>query len=257
MIQATKINFKYKEHYLINGIDFSCEKSELIAVIGPNGAGKSTFLNLLANEVKQKGNEILFKTCHYDNWCHKELPKHKAKFSQANSTDIPLSVEQVVTMGRYPYFQNDPSNTDKQVVEESMKCLDICKYKHTEYNHLSGGEKQRVHLARVLAQLNNNIENKLLFLDEPLNNLDVLHQHKILNLLKDFTSQGNTAIVIIHDLNLASQYADKILLLDKGSKVSYDKPQEVLQEHIITKVYQLPCVVTKHPLKNNPLILFG
>ncbi|MTG97883.1 MULTISPECIES: heme ABC transporter ATP-binding protein [Myroides] len=257
MIQAQKVNFKSRETYIINEIDFSCENGEFIAILGPNGAGKSTFLSVLANELHQKGNKILLKSCEYDKWCDKELPKHKAKFSQHHNNDIPLNVEDVVMMGRYPYFDHTPSDADKKAIQHSMECIDICPLKSREYNHLSGGEKQRVHLARVLSQLNNDVENKLLFLDEPLNNLDVLHQHKILELIKDFTAKGNTAIVVLHDLNLAAQFADKILLLQKGQKVSYDIPENVLTQEIISRVYNFPCVVTKNPVNNNPLIIFG
>ncbi len=257
MIEVEKLNFKTKKCYIIKDIDFECHSGEFIAVIGPNGAGKSTFMNLLCNEIHQKNNEIKFKTCQYEKWCTKELPKHKTKFSQSFTHDIPLDVQQVVLMGRYPYFESNPSPEDLEVVAQAMASLDITKYKNTQYNHLSGGEKQRVHLARVLAQLNNNIEKKLFFLDEPLNNLDVLHQHNTLQLIKEFTSKGNTAIVTIHDLNIAGQYADKILLLDKGKKIKYDKPSIVLQEELLSKIYQFPCKVITHPLNNNPLILFG
>ncbi|WP_010251155.1 heme ABC transporter ATP-binding protein [Myroides injenensis] len=257
MIQAQKINYKTKDTLIINDIDFSCENGEFIAILGPNGAGKSTFLSILANELHQKGNNILLKACEYTKWCDRELPKHKAKFSQHNNSDIPLNVEDVVMMGRYPYFDHIPSEKDKEAIQESMECIDICPLQHREYNHLSGGEKQRVHLARVLSQLNNDVDNKLLFLDEPLNNLDVLHQHRILDIIRDFTSKGNTAIVVIHDLNLAAQYADKILLLEKGKKVIYDSPEKVLTQEIISSVYNFPCIVTKNPVNNNPLIIFG
>ncbi len=257
MIQAQKVSYRSKEVHIINDIDFECNSGEFVAILGPNGAGKSTFLSLLANELHQKGNKILLKSCDYNQWCEKELPKHKAKFSQHNNSDIPLNVEDVVMMGRYPYFDHIPSEEDKKAIQYSMECIDICPLQNREYNHLSGGEKQRVHLARVLSQLNNKVENKLLFLDEPLNNLDVLHQHKILELIKDFTAKGNTAIVVIHDLNLAAQFADKILLLEKGKKVCYDTPKKVLTQEILSKVYNFPCIVTTNPVNNNPLIIFG
>lgn len=257
MIEAFTISFKAKERYLINNIDFSCNSGEFIAVLGPNGAGKSTFLNLLADELHQSGNKILLKSCEYTQWCKKTLPQHKAKFSQSFNADIPLAVEDVVMMGRYPYFEHTPSPVDKKAVQESMECIDICQLQKREYNHLSGGEKQRVHLARVLSQLKNEVENKMLFLDEPLNNLDVLHQHKILNLIKEFTQQGNSAIVVLHDLNLAAQFADKILLLNKGEKVIYDTPLTVLTQEIISEVYNFPCIVAKNPINNTPIILFG
>ncbi|MCC9042181.1 heme ABC transporter ATP-binding protein [Myroides sp. M-43] len=257
MIEAYKINYLAKGSYIINDIDFECKEGEFIAILGPNGAGKSTFLSILADEIHEKGNKVLLKSCEYPKWCTKELPKHKAKFSQHHNGDIPLNVEDVVMMGRYPYFDHIPTEEDKTAVKESMDCIDICPLQHREYNHLSGGEKQRVHLARVLSQLNNNVENKLLFLDEPLNNLDVLHQHRIMDIIKEFTAKGNTAIVVLHDLNLAAQYADKILLLEKGKKVIYDVPEQVLTQEIITKVYNFPCVVAKNPVSNNPLIIFG
>ncbi|MDR0229315.1 MAG: heme ABC transporter ATP-binding protein [Flavobacteriaceae bacterium] len=257
MIEAHSLNYIAKEHFIINDIDFSCDKGEFIAVLGPNGAGKSTFLSVLANEIHHKENKILLKSCEYSNWCKKTLPKHKAKFSQHHNSDIPLNVEDVVMMGRYPYFESIPSDSDKKAIQESMECIDVCPLQHRAYNQLSGGEKQRVHLARVLAQLNNDIDNKLLFLDEPLNNLDILHQHKILNLIKEFVQKDNTAIIVLHDLNLAAQYADKILLLEKGKKIIYDSPEKVLTQEILTSVYKFPCTVTKNPINNNPLIIFG
>src|SRR5690606_23806608 len=123
-----------------------------------------------------------------------ELAHNKAKFSQHNSNDIPLSAEDVVMMGRYPYFHANPNQEDREVVANMMDEVDISDLRNRNYNTLSGGEKQRTHLARVLAQLQNDITHKLLFLDEPLNNLDVKHQHKVLHTIKNFTKKGNTAI---------------------------------------------------------------
>src|SRR5690606_33071877 len=121
-----------------------------------------------------------------------------------------------------------------------------------EYEQLSGGEKQRLHLARVFTQLENNIENKLLLLDEPLNNLDVAHQFKTLHLIKEFTQKKNTALVVLHDLNIAAQFADRLILLNKGRIELFDKPEKVLTQERISNVYQYPCSIVHHPANGQP-----
>lgn len=258
MIKVARIDYKVKSGVsILKNIDFSAEKGQLISILGPNGAGKSTLLSLLANEICQNKNDIELKSMPYPKWSSKELPKHKAKFSQQNNADIPLNVREIVMMGRYPYFDSNPSKRDEEAIQLHMQQTDVAQLQDRAYNSLSGGEKQRVHLARVLSQLENEIDEKVLFLDEPLNNLDVLHQHKILNLIKQFTQRGNTAIVVLHDLNLAAQFSDKILLLKKGEKVSYDIPEKVLTREIISSVYNFPCTVCVNPVNKNPLIIFG
>lgn len=257
MLQAKNINYNKNTLVIVDAIDFECNPGELIGILGPNGAGKSSFLSILANEFLQKGNHIIFKNNEYKKWNSKELPKHKAKFSQNNNTDIPLKVFDVIMMGRYPYFDNNPSQDDEDAVLYSMRKTDTELLSNIEYNHLSGGEKQRIHLARVIAQLENDNSNKILFLDEPLNNLDVLHQHNFLQYIKDFTSKGNTALVVLHDLNLAAQFTDKILLMKKGKKVCFDSPEKVLTQEIISDVYNYPCTLTTNPITNHPLIIFG
>lgn len=257
MLQADHIHFSHKTKEILHNITISCREGAFISIIGPNGAGKSTLLSVLANEFPLRNNQILLKDKSYQDWSSKELPMHKAKFSQQNQSDIPLTVQDIVLMGRYPYFHHNPSNMDLTAIENAMKSTDIWHFKEREYNHLSGGEKQRVHLARVLAQLDNEIDTKILFLDEPLNNLDVLHQHKILNLIRGFTQKGNTAIVVLHDLNLAAYYSDKILLMKNGRKVLFDHPENVLTQETLSEVYNFPCTVCRNPVNNCPLILFG
>jgi iron complex transport system ATP-binding protein len=212
---------------------------------------------MLANEMGQSEEPIYFKKKTFEEWDQKILPQHKAKFSQQNSNDIPLTVNDVVMMGRYPYFNSVPQQSDIDAVMKSMAETDVVAMKDRDYNTLSGGERQRVHLARVLAQLENDIAHKLVFMDEPLNNLDILHQHRILHTLKNFTELGNTAIVVLHDLNLAAQFADQVLLLKKGKIVSHDKPEKVFTKEIISKVYNFPCTICLNPVNQNPLIIFG
>lgn len=256
MIKAHQISYKHKEFHILDAVDFHLEYGEFLAIVGPNGAGKSSLLSVLANEVKSK-QQILFKDKNINEWKVSELSKHKAKFSQHNSNDIPLDVKDVVMMGRYPYFDAQPGQEDLEAMNNMMYETDVFHLKDREYNTLSGGEKQRVHLSRVLAQLQNSIAHKLLFLDEPLNNLDVKHQYKALEIIKKFTQKANSAVVVLHDLNLAAQYADKILLMKSGRVAAYGTPEQVFTPENISKAYNFPCTICEHPITSNPMIIFG
>jgi len=256
MIKAQQISYRHKEFHILDNVDVSLGYGEFLAIVGPNGAGKSSLLSVLANEVKCR-QQILFKDKNITDWKITELSKHKAKFSQHNSNDIPLEVKDVVMMGRYPYFDAQPKEQDLQAAHEMMSETDIQHLKEREYNTLSGGEKQRVHLSRVLAQLKNEITQKLLFLDEPLNNLDVKHQYRALEIIKNFTQNENSAVVVLHDLNLAAQYADKILLMKSGKVAAYGTPEEVFTAENISEAYNFPCTICDHPITSNPMIIFG
>lgn len=258
MIKGQNINYQSQKISILKDVDINVGFGEFLAIVGPNGAGKSSLLNLLANEIKTDNKKnIQFKDKILSDWNLEELSKHKAKFSQHNAQDIPLLVADVVMMGRYPYFSSQPQQEDFESVQKAMTETDIVHFQKREYNSLSGGEKQRVHLARVLAQLDNEIENTLLFLDEPLNNLDIMHQYKTLELIKDFTKSNNTAIVVLHDLNLAAQFADHILLMERGEVLSYGTPEKVFTAETISKAYNFPCTICKHPVNDNTMILFG
>lgn len=256
MLEARQISYAHRKFRILDHVDIDVKNGELLVIVGPNGAGKSTLLSLLANEAAQKEDAVYFKKKKFSEWDLKELSLNKAKFSQQYNSDMPLQAEDIVMMGRYPYFQSRPRNIDRQVVDEMMRQTDIFPLKDRNYNSLSGGEKQRVHLARVLAQLQNEILHKLAFFDEPLNNLDVKHQYNILATIREFTKKGNTAILVLHDLNLAAQFADNVLLLKKGRVMAHGNPQEVFTEEIISETYNFPCAIYPNPLTRNPMIIF-
>ncbi|MEZ4839058.1 heme ABC transporter ATP-binding protein [Flavobacterium sp.] len=257
MIVAHKISYAHKKVAILQNIDVAINYGELVVIVGPNGAGKSTLLSMLSNEMSDNEEPIFFKKKTFEEWDIQQLPLHKAKFSQQYSNDIPLTVEEVVLMGRYPYFDSVPTKADNTAVEKAMKETDVIPFAKRNYNTLSGGEKQRVHLARVLTQLDNDIAHKLLFLDEPLNNLDVLHQHIVLKSIRKFTQKGNTAIVVLHDLNLAAQFATHIIMMKKGKVFCQGKPADVFTGENISQVYNFPCTICTNPINQNPLILFG
>lgn len=257
MLEAQNISYAHRKFSILEGIDVAVTNGELLVIVGPNGAGKSTLLSLLANELGSGKEPVFFKKKTFQEWDERELAHSKAKFSQNNSHDIPLTVSNVVMMGRYPYFNSAPRKIDEEAVLKAMQETDVSHLEQRDYNSLSGGEKQRVHLARVLTQLDNDVDHTLVFLDEPLNNLDVLHQHRIMQTIKSFTQKGNTAIMVLHDLNLAAQFADKVMLLKKGKIVSHDVPQQVFTRETISTVYNFPCTICPNPVNNNPLIIFG
>lgn len=256
MLEISNISYEVKGKELLQDISLSANAGELVMILGPNGAGKTTLLKSIAGEINYSG-EIIFKDKEVSHWEEKELAKHKAKFSQHNSQDIPLISREVVMMGRYPYFKNTPHRKDLKIVASSMKFTDTYQFKNRLYNQLSGGEKQRVHLARIFAQLNNSETQKMVLLDEPLNNLDVHYQHKILEHLRTFVAQGNLAVVVMHDLNLAAQFADSIVLLKNGKAVKHGTPEEVFTTDIICQVYDFPCKLITHPVAQTPMIIFG
>ena len=256
MFAVNQLNISIKTRKLLQDINFNIQPGELFVIIGPNGAGKSTLLKALTEEINYSG-EISFQQQSIKKWTTAKLAKTRAKFSQHHQQDIPLPVNEVVMMGRYPYFASKPNLTDLKVVSESLKLTEMNAFKDKSYNQLSGGEKQRVHLARIFAQLNNEFQEKLMLLDEPLNNLDVYYQHKVLEAVKGFAKKGNMAAIVMHDLNLAAQFADRILLLKDGKTVKYGDPKQVLTSKTICDVYDFPCKVMSHPLAQTPMIVFG
>ena len=256
MLAVNQLNISIKTRKLLQDINFSIQPRELFVIIGPNGAGKSTLLKALTEEINYSG-EINFQQQSIKKWTTAKLAKTRAKFSQHHQQDIPLPVNEVVMMGRYPYFASKPNLKDLKVVSESLKLTEMNAFKDKSYNQLSGGEKQRVHLARIFAQLNNEFQEKLMLLDEPLNNLDVYYQHKVLEAVKGFVKKGNMAAIVMHDLNLAAQFADRILLLKDGKTVKYGDPKQVLTSKTICDVYDFPCKVMSHPLAQTPMIVFG
>lgn len=256
MLYTQNLAYQKQGLCIVEAINLKLSPGELLAIVGPNGAGKSTLLSLLANEI-QGSSDVVFKDKSYQQWDIQHLASHKSKFSQHFNADIPLTVQEVVLMGRYPYFNHEPKAEDVAAAIDAMKKTDVYAFANRNYSQLSGGEKQRVHLARVMAQLDNTVLHKLLFLDEPLNNLDVYHQHRVMQFVRGFVNQSHTAVVVLHDLNIAAQFADRVVLMKKGRIAKMGTPNEVFESSTISDVYNFPCTICKNPINQNPLILFG
>ncbi|WP_299452498.1 heme ABC transporter ATP-binding protein [uncultured Microscilla sp.] len=260
MLQLRQVDYRIKSQDILKNISFDTIKGELIAVVGANGAGKSTLMKLISQEYLPTQGKIAWKGTPFAKATIKQMAYERAILTQNIHMSQDFPVEEVVLMGRYPHFKHRPGKYDWEVVQKVSEQTGIQPLAKRNYASLSGGEKQRVQLARALAQLHQQTGttiSKLLLLDEPLNNLDIRYQHRCLQLTKGFARNGNVVLLVIHDLNLAALYADKILLLNQGQLEAYGTPKEVLTEQCLNKCYQFSVKVATHPYHHCPVVYFG
>ena len=214
-------------------------------MIGPNGAGKSTLIKLLAGSLRPQTGTIEYDGVDIRTSRESDLAKRRAVLSQAIEIAFPLTVREVVMMGRYPHFGGRPGTADESIIEEMMAFFDVTEFADRNYQTLSGGERQRVNFARVLAQLwrrdgASSESCRYLFLDEPLTFLDIHHQIEFMNKIRDFTDTSDVVTVgVVHDLNLAARFADQIVLLSSGRIVASGTATDVLTADRIREVFQV------------------
>jgi iron complex transport system ATP-binding protein len=257
MISAKNITYAIGKRQILNNISFDAHAGELLVILGNNGAGKSTLLKAICNETKHDG-LVEFNQQNASSICSKELALKRAVLKQHTQVNLPFLVEEIVMMGRYPHFKNVETPYDYQAVQEAMQKVGVLHMAKQNYLTLSGGEQQRVQLARVLAQLQHKTDlgTRYLFLDEPVSSLDIAQQHNTLTLAKAFAKEGNVVVAVLHDLNLAAMYADKILMLKQGKVNVYGNVANALTDANITSTFDFPAYVTKHPHANHLVIYF-
>lgn len=274
MLRLEHISYTIQEKYILRDISCAMHAGETVALLGPNGAGKSTLLRAISKDIQPSSGQIHFfgkELMHYHTL---ELARMRAVLTQQSQVSMNFSVEEILMMGRYPHFNGRPTTHDHQAVHQAMQHASLEHLKKRIYPSLSGGEKQRVNLSRTLAQVWEGMQNpsldrpdlsrlgtavpgKLLLLDEPLNNLDIEHQHQSLEMAREFASRGNTVITVLHDLNMAARFADKLLLLSEGKLFAAGTPEEVLNAENISHVFHYPAEVHKHPFLDCPMVYYG
>jgi iron complex transport system ATP-binding protein len=253
LIEAKNITCGYHGQPVLH--DISCEifQGEFFGIIGPNGSGKSTFLKCASGCLQPFGGKVYYEYEDIYSIPARELAKRFAFVGQDPGFNFSFSAEEIVAMGRIPYLPRLRAENaqDAQVIKEAMRVTDTLKFSEREINSLSAGERQLVVIARAIAQ-----QPCVLFLDEPTAHLDIGHQVHILNLIKDLSRNRNiTVIIVLHDLNLASEYCDRILLFDKGRMRKIGTPEQVLTFDTIEQVYRTLVVVNQNPFTGNPHIL--
>ena len=218
MIEASKISYQVSGKNLVKPLNVTFHAGEMAVIMGANGAGKSTLLKLLTGALKPSSGNIFYKKKDLSTYTSEELAKERAVLSQSYQLNVPITVSDIIMMGRYPYFNASPTLHDQAIFDSAVHTLGITHLLDRDYNTLSGGEAQKVQMARVLAQVwqNKGDKPKVLYLDEPVSSLDMKYQHEILGITKRFAEAGNAVITVLHDVNLALQYADRIYFIKNG-----------------------------------------
>jgi iron complex transport system ATP-binding protein len=236
MLEARDITFKVGTRELLSGVSAAFESAKLHLIIGPNGAGKSTLIKVLARLLRPTSGEIEYEGQNVATSSEITLARKRAVLSQAIEVAFPLSVREVVMMGRYPHFGGSPGPADHKIVDDLIDFVDVSQFIDRNYQTLSGGERQRVNFARVLSQVwpsehqsSDFPRCRYLFLDEPLTFLDIHHQIDFMKKVREFSAAADTLTIgVVHDLNLAARFADRLYMLDSGRIVAAGTPDEVL-----------------------------
>jgi iron complex transport system ATP-binding protein len=253
MIRMEKVQCGYGSTIVLDGIDLEIKKGEIVGIIGPNGSGKTTVLRSITRLIKPMRGKIYLDDRDIYMLSHKEIAQQIAVVSQ-NLPVITMTVKEFILLGRIPYYKNLQFFENKQdliAADRAMIMTDTVRLKDHFISEMSGGEVQLAFIARAIAQ-----EPSLLLLDEPTAHLDITHQVNILDLIKRLNRQHNlTVIIVLHDLNLASEYCDRLVLMNSGKIQNVGRPEEVLTYNDIEEVYHTVVVVEKNPLSGKPFVL--
>ncbi|WP_256107360.1 heme ABC transporter ATP-binding protein [Streptomyces sp. ODS05-4] len=235
---------------VLDGVDVTVRAGEVLALVGPNGAGKSTLLAVLAGDVRCAAGEVRVAGRPVGAWSAPELALRRAVLPQAASLAFPFPVAEVVRMGRAPWAGAPQAERDDAEVAAALAATEAADLAGRPFSALSGGERARVALARVLAQ-----RAPLLLLDEPTAALDLRHQELVLRLCRERAAAGDAVVVVLHDLGLAAAYADRVAVLHRGAVAADGPPAQVLRAPLLSRVYRQAVEVLPHPATGAPLVL--
>jgi len=258
MVQTKNISYSIGSKIILENININFEPGKLHLIIGPNGAGKSTLIKLLSKQLSPNAGTISLAGRNINNYTVQELAKNRAVLSQNIDLAFPLKVHEVVMMGRYPHFTIKPSAKDYEACKAAMQFFDVEEMAERDFLSLSGGEQQRVHFARVLAQIWFAEKNtcRYLLLDEPLTFLDVHYQFQFMHKIQALLKQPNLVIIgVVHDLNLAAKFADQIVLINNTKVLANGTHIEVLTKENIKEAYFLEPII--HQTEMGLQVFFG
>jgi len=252
MIEVQSISFRYHEEWVLRDISFQVGKGEFVGLIGPNGSGKTTLLKILYRLLSPQEGEILFEGVPLKKMNRRDIAKRIAVVAQEAYSLFPFKVMEIVLMGRSPYLGHlmFERERDLEIARKAMEWTEVLPIFERSMDELSGGERKRVFIARALAQ-----EPEVILLDEPTANLDIHHQIEFLNLILTLNRErGLTIIMASHDLNITSEFCDRLILVHRGGIYKTGIPEEVVTQENIRAVYGCEVGVDKNPISGMPRI---
>ena len=255
MLAARSVHVRAGRSRLLTDVSLTVSGEEIVAVVGPNGAGKSTLLKAMCGDMQPVAGEITLNGRPLKAWRPRERGRMMAVLPQESSLAFPFTALEVVLMGRTPH---DPrGRRDQDIAHAALQAAGASAFEQRIYPTLSGGERQRVHVARVLAQVWEESSDgpRCLLLDEPTVSLDLAFQYHILETVRRFAGRGAGVLAVLHDLNLAAQFADRIVVLREGRQLASGCPQDVLTPDVIQDAFAFPAMVMPHPSRACPLVV--
>ncbi|MCP5170661.1 MAG: heme ABC transporter ATP-binding protein [Pseudomonadales bacterium] len=258
MLSASHISLQLGGASLLEDVSLRCEVGTVTSLMGPNGAGKTSLLRVLASEYRDYQGHVELNGRPLNAWQRLDRARTMAVLPQHSTLDFPFQVDEVVMLGRIPH--DTGVVRDRQIVRAALEKVDAQYLSGRAYPQLSGGEKQRVQLARVLAQIweppqiDGKTGGRVLLLDEPSASFDLAHQQLLREIVRGMACEGVTVVMVVHDFNLAASVSDQLMVLCCGRTAATGEPQQVLHSALIEQVFGVPVEVLPHPVTGKPLI---
>ena len=251
ILDIQSLNYTINKKVIISDISFNVNEGDFVSIIGPNGSGKSTLIKLISNDIKADSGFIEILGKKLTDWDAIELAKSRSILPQFNNLSFPFTVIDVIKMGRYAVEMKENENI---IYQKLLEIFDLNDLEKQIYTTLSGGEKQRVQLARVIAQIwSDSYHKKVLFLDEPTAFLDIKHQLSLFKFLKSLNDIGLTIIMVIHDISQAILHSNKIMLMKEAKLIDYDEVDKIINNSLLNEVFDV-CFDVENLKKNKILI---
>ncbi len=255
LLDVTNVCITLNNIKLVSNISFKVNTGEILAVVGPNGAGKTSLFKAISSDMNITDGQIHFMRKPISEWGLQEIARHMSILPQLSLLNFPYTVEEVIGLSRISHCTG--TEVDKTIIQEAMASMDMLPMAQRLYTELSGGEKQRTQLARVMAQIwrEEDASGRLMLLDEPTTALDLGHQQQLMKALKQFSKQSTAIIMIVHDFNLALQYADKILVLKAGKSLAQGTPNTVVTENLLEELFETKVKIIRDSETENVLVI--
>ena len=250
MLTIRNLRKTYEDATVVDDVSLELPHGKVISMIGPNGAGKSTVLGMISRLVAKSSGAVEFQGKDLEKWESRELAKHLAILTQANNVQMKLTVRELVAFGRFPHSGSNLSQKDWEIVDRSIRYMELESFAERFIDEMSGGQRQRAFIAMVLAQ-----DTEYVLLDEPTNNLDIYHATQMMKLVRRLCDElGKTVILVLHEINLAAFYSDYVCAFKSGKIAAWGTVNEVMTPEQLKLIYGVDFQI--HEIDGRPLAIF-